>query len=523
MPADHDRQVALVAAMRRPAFYPHETAAEIRLVQTHLSYVLLTGPYAYKISKAVQFSFVDYRSLAQRRHFCEEEIRLNRLYAPDLYIDTVPIFETEKGFSMEPSDGPAIEYAVQMHQFQDEDLLSRVFERGALTSDDVDFIARQIARFHKEGDASHEIAAFGAPEAVRAIVEDNFKLLDDFIGTLWSQADLDALRAYTDGVLNHSTDLLQQRVDEGRIRECHGDLHLGNICYYKGRIEFFDRIVFNDAFKNIDVFYDLAFLYMDLEYRDRPDLANELLNAYLEETNDFHGLPLLPFYACCRAIIRCKVLALKSAEEEVPEETRAAAGEEAKAYCALARRYAAATEHGMLVLMCGPSGSGKSTVAKHLAAQIGAVVIRSDAVRKHLAGHAPGEHAASIYTRGMTRRTYAFLIDEARRIGASGFPVVLDATFGEREHRERALGAFASVDVPVRIVRCRASEDTLRNRLESREGDISDADTAVLIRQLESFDELNDTERTIAIDLDTDRPINYKKLARAATQDESTK
>ncbi len=517
--ADHRRQALLVEAMRQPEFYPHDTEPEIRLVQTHLSYVLLTGPYAYKISKCVQFNFVDYSTLEKRRHFCEEELRLNRLYAPDLYIDVVPLFECEDGFSMTaPHADHAIEFAVQMRQFRAADLLLHVFERGELPEADVESIARRLARFHGEAKTDAAISKYGSPEAVAAMVQENYASLAPFAGRLWDEPELDALRLYTNRVLRDCSELLQRRVDDGRIRECHGDLHLENICYYDGRIEFFDRIVFNDAFKNIDVMYDLAFLYMDLEYRGRPDLANRLLNTYLEVTNDFEGAKLLRFYACCRAQIRSKVLALESAEDEIPATDRPALEREAKAYFALALQYAAPITIGSVTLMCGVSGSGKSSIARVLAARIGAVHIRSDAVRKHLAKASPPQPTSNIYTPEMTQRTYAYLVEGGARLACSGFPVVLDATFGQRTNRQQAVSVLRARGVAVQIVRCVADAETLRQRVENRTGDISDADASVLERQLNVFEALDDAERLLAIELDTTQPIDYDALTTSEAQ-----
>lgn len=507
MPADHDRQIVLVAAMRRPAFFPHETDPEIRLVQTHLSYVLLTGPYAYKINKCVRFSFADYSTLENRRHFCEEEIRLNRLYAPDLYLDVVGIYEETGNFTLSSTGRDPIEYAVRMRQFRDEDLLLQVFERGELPGADVEFIARRIAEFHRDAATDAAIAAYGAPDRVAAVARDNLEILARFTDGLWSTDGVERLRRFVEDAVQKNADLLSRRVEEGRVRECHGDLHLGNICYYDDKIEFFDRIVFNDAFKNIDVMYDLAFLYMDFEYRCRPDLANRLLNVYLEASNDFDGIRLMRFYACCRAQVRAKVFALESGEEEISADQIPEIEREAKAYFDLALQYAADPGPATVTIMCGVSGSGKSTVARELAAIDGAICFRSDTVRKHL-----GEGAANIYTREMTQRTYTFLTEVGVHLAAAGYSVILDATYMNRSLRQQTVVSCRARGIDVRILHCTADSATMERRVRERTGDVSDADVNVLGKQLEGFEPLTAGEQAIATKIDTTRRVDYSKL-----------
>jgi uncharacterized protein len=503
---DHDTQAALIDAMRRPAFYPHDTAPQIRLVQTHLSYVLLTGPFAYKINKAVDLGFADYSTLEKRRHFCNEEIRLNRLYAPDLYVDVVPIHEGANGFSLEANESEPLEYAVKMRQFRDQDLLLHVFERGELTRDAVEFIARRIAQFHENAVTDAEIAVYGKPEAVAGVVYDNLDSIAQSVGSRWPKDQFDRLFRNSLNQLNRYRVLLAQRAAHGFVRECHGDLHLGNICYFEGQIEFFDRIVFNDAFKNIDVMYDLAFLYMDLEYRGRADFANRLLNVYLEETNDFEGVRLLRFYAGCRAQIRAKVLAIEADEKEIPDAERPEMNREAKAYFDLAFQYAEETPPAPVTIMCGVAGSGKSTVAREYAMRSGAVCLRSDAVRKLLAK--PGDKP---YTDEMTERTYAFLIDEGLTLAKAGFPAVLDATFLQRDWRMRAIEACRSHNLSVRIFHCNADLDTLKTRVKTRVGDKSDANVSVLEMQLDAFEPFGEVERAHVTELDTTKPVDYSQ------------
>jgi len=501
----HTRQLALVKAMLDPAFYPHETEAEIGHVQTHLSHVLLTGPYAYKINKAIDLGFVDYSTLEKRGHSCSEEVRLNQLYAPDLYLDVVSIYQSDKGFSLVSDASTLVEYAVKMREFRQEDLLVHALEDNELSAQDVEFMARQLGRFHAEAKADAEISAYGSPECVASVAVDTLEVLRSQEGDLFTEEDYACLYRFTQEALGSLRGLLLDRVKNGRIRECHGDLHLNNICRYRGKIEFFDRIVFNEAFKNIDVMYDLAFLYMDFEYRRRPDLANRFLNVYLEQSNDFHGVPLLRFYACCRALIRAEVLAIEAREEEVPEAERPGIEREAQAHFMLGLRYAKAASPARVTIMCGLSGSGKSTVARELAARSAGIYIRSDAVRKHLADSNEG-----LYTEAMNEKTYGFVIQQGVQLAVEGYPVFLDATFSTRAFRQRALGACREHGLEFRIVYCAADHETLEHRLQTRTEDISDADTEVLRVQFEAFESLDEDESGIVVD--TRHPIDYERL-----------
>ncbi len=508
--------------MQQPEFYPHETEPEIRLVQTHLSYVLLTGPYAYKVSKCVRLNFVDYSTLSARKHFCEEEVRLNRLYAPDLYVDVVPFYGAAGSFSMSPTaKSEPVEFAVRMHQFEDRNLLQHVFDRGELAADDIQFVAKQIARFHLEAATSDAISKYGAPSLVAKMLDDVYESLGSFAASLWTARELETMRKSTNRVVRARDNLLAKRAAEGFVRECHGDLHLGNICYFKGRIEFFDRIVFNDAFKNIDVFYDLAFLYMDLEYRRRPDLANVLLNTYLEATNDFGGVLLLAFYTGCRALIRANVSAIESEEPEYPTNLRPEAEQEAKAHFSLAMRYAERPAHANATIMCGVSGSGKSTVAAEIAARTGAIRIRSDAVRNHLTAALSDADSETKYGRRMTEQTYAYMIDRGVELAEAGYPVVLDATFGERQFRRQAIARFETRNIPARFVICDADRKTLQRRVSEREGDLSDADEHVLEHQLEQFEMLEPSEIALATVVDTGGPIDYVALSNPDASERS--
>ncbi|MEK7793473.1 MAG: adenylyl-sulfate kinase, partial [Candidatus Hydrogenedentota bacterium] len=302
----------LVAAMSRPEFYSHPVRPPIQVRQTHISYVFLTGDFAYKIKKPVDFGFLDFSTLEQRRHFCEEELRLNRIFAPALYVDVLPIYKRTAQFSFSPAvDSDIVEYALRMRQFREEDLWENVFDRGGLGDSHVTEITGVLVQLHAKARADEYVAQFGAPRLVRKVAEETFLQVSRNVGHLRNADFLRPAEAFAERFLQVHAGLFQRRVNEKRIRECHGDLHLRNICFFEGAIQLFDRIEFNEEFRNIDVVYDLAFLVMDLADRGRRDLANLLWNTYVEESGDYEGALLMRFYAMMRALIRVKVLLLQ--------------------------------------------------------------------------------------------------------------------------------------------------------------------------------------------------------------------
>ncbi|MEX2016685.1 MAG: AAA family ATPase, partial [Candidatus Hydrogenedentales bacterium] len=417
----------LIACMGGAGFYPHPAGAGVEVIQTHISYVFLAGDYAYKVKKPVRFEFLDFSTLDKRRHYCEEELRLNRLYAPELYLDVLPIRQNAAGeFILGGSDAGAtiVEYTLQMRRFAE--TLLDVHQRGGLTHDHASAIGRELARLHACAHTDAHVASFGGAIRMRAIAEENFRIARRFIGDTESDADAALKERFTASLFARWGDVLDARRDGGRVRECHGDLYLSNICVLRDAngesggdaLRFFDRIEFNDQFKNIDVMYDLAFLLMDLRFRGRTDLAAIVLNTYLEQSGDYRGALLRPLFELIRANIRGAMLSLKSAEPEVSADDRVNAREEARAYFQLAVGYAT-PPRGKLILMCGISGSGKTTVARALAPRLAAVHVRADALRKHLAGVPLDERGdASLYSDDHTARTYDELIDVGAQLAA---------------------------------------------------------------------------------------------------------
>lgn len=496
---------ALIQQMLQPDFYPHGVQTPIQLLQTHISYVLLTGDYAYKVKKPVNFGFLDFSCPKRRQHYCQEELRLNARWAPDLYLEVLPISEHPAGrYRLGASNGhPVVEHALKMRQFPQESLFSHLFEAGQLTATDLEALGRQTAAFHQQADHSDEIRQFGSLTMIRRTLDGNYQASLPYIGRAQTQPQYEETRQFTDSFLVDHSRWFERRQREGKIRECHGDLHLGNVCRYQNQIRAFDCIEFNDEFRCIDVLYDAAFMVMDLEFRGRTDLAYAFLNTYLEYTCDYWGAVLLPFYCSVRAYVRAKVNSLILDDPGLTPSQLASAQEVAAAYYRQAWAYGRPRQ-GRLLVMSGHSGSGKSTVARHLAQTLGAIHIRSDAVRKHLAGiplHQRGDD--SLYTSEMTDLTYTQLQELGLFLASQGLTVILDARYDRQVQRQGILIQAAGRNLPVHILHCHAPLEVLAQRLDKRQGDIADATSDLLAHQLRALEPFTEQEQPLVIGVDT--------------------
>jgi len=503
----------LIEAMLQPGFYDH-VVQSVQLIQTHISYVFLTGEFAYKVKKPVNFGFLDFSSLDKRQFFCQEELRLNKRLAPDLYLAVLPIYSHNDRFSFASNNSEPIEYVVKMRQFPQEQLLINLFERGELTFEHITTIGRQIAQFHQIAATNEHINQFGTSQAMAKVAEDNYNHTKSYIGRGQTQFQFDQTRQYTDCFFKEHQADFNLRIAQNKIRECHGDLHLKNICLWQNQIQIFDCIEFNEPFRNSDVLYDIAFLFMDLEFRGRPDFANRLLNVYLEETNDYEGLMFMPLFCSMRAYIRAKVTSFLLDDPNIPDDAKTIAQQEASAYYQLAYKYTQKNSNSpQVILTCGLSGAGKSTIARQVAVRLNAIHIRSDAIRKHLAGISLKERGdQSIYSAEMTQGTYDRLLELAQLLTEQGFTVILDAKYDRFYLRQKVR---EGVKFPIKIIHCVADMDILAERLERRaqeKSDIADATTDLLAKQQLEFETFSPSEIDHVIPLNTDQQIDYDGL-----------
>ena len=485
-------QTALIAALLQPGRYPHP-ATTVEHLQTHISHVLLAGDYAYKIKKPLNLGFLDFTSLERRKYYCEEELRLNGRLAPEIYLDCLPISGEPAHPVLGSEAGAAIDYAVRMRRFPQDALLDRVLAAGRLEPRHLDALARRLAEFHRAIAVADPAAPFGAPARVRQ------PMLDDFTHTrplLADPTDLDVLAAVERWTLAASKRLwprLAERKAGGWIRECHGDLHLGNMVLAEdGHVVIFDCIEFNDDLRWIDVINDLAFLTMDLRFRGAGPFAQRVLNTYLEYSGDFAGAALLSYYQVYRAMVRAKINAIQASQDGVPETARAIARDQCSAYLSLARALTRELAPFLLITH-GVSGSGKSRRTGQLLEGFpGAIRIRSDVERKRLFGLGPLDNSGSalgrgLYTPDASARTYQRLHDLADGLLVAGHPVLVDATFMKRAHRQPFRELAARRGVPFILLDCTAAPDTLRARVAARHArgdDTAEADVEVLERQL---------------------------------------
>lgn len=513
----------LIAALRDPACYPHPAEA-IEVIETHISMVVLAGDFAYKLKKPVDFGFLDFRTLAARRQFCEEEVRINRRTAPQLYLDVVALRGTPDAPRFDGND-PVIEYAVRMRRFPDDALLVHRVGRGEMDGAMAATLGTEIATFHADVARADAASAFGDPDQVLASAVQNFAQMLALPFAPATRERLSWLRDWTAREFDRLRPVIAARRRDGFVRECHGDLHLGNIAWIDGGPVLFDAIEFNADFRWIDVMSDLAFVLMDLLDHDLAPLAAGCLDAYLAANGDFAGVAILRFHIVYRAMVRAKIAALRAHQSGVSSDDQSHLARECAGYLDLARGVAGDNRPALL-LMHGLSGTGKSVVAGALIERIGAIRVRSDVERKRLHGLAATARSGSatnagLYSATASEATYEHLLGLARTVLEAGWPVIIDAAFLRQADRARFLALAESRAVPFAIVACRAPEATLRERIVRRAAmgtDPSEAGLDVLARQIATAEPLTDTEQRWAVDVDTTKDDLTDVLGRIAAR-----
>lgn len=506
-----------IRALMNPALYDHPVSG-FELVETHISWVLLTGSFAYKIKKPVDLGFLDFTTLAKRRHYCNEELRLNRRLAPHLYLDVVAI----TGAPERPAIGGAgapIEYAVKMRQFDNALELDKMIRGQGIGRDVVAALARVIARFHAAAEAADAASMWGDPDRVLEPVIENFDQLDALSLSAQDSAFTGHLRAWSIDAHHALAPRLAQRKRHGCVRECHGDLHLGNIALIDGDPVPFDCLEFNPALRWIDVISEIAFLFMDLDYHERPDLALRFLNDYLHHGGDYSGLACLRYYLVYRAMVRAKVAGIR-AGQCVNRDDRNALLDQMRRHVALAETYTR-ERRAALIITHGLSGCGKTTLTDDLLAPCHALRVRSDVERKRLHGLTPEARSASapaagIYGRDASRMTYGRLAESAAAIIGAGFTAIVDATFLERARRDRFRELARELDAPFLMLDITAPEAELRARIGHRmsnAGDASEAGLEILSLQLRNRDPLGQDERVDTLAIDTGLRVDGHTIA----------
>lgn len=503
---------AMLEALQRSESYPPGEGGPIELLQTHISWVFLTPEHAYKLKKPLKNNFLDYSTPALREVCCREELRLDSRYAGDLYLGVVPVVRLGGQWRVEPdadqlAAGQVVDFAVKMKRFPANSLLSDRLRCGQPMSDALLKLADRLADFHQQAARVEPDSALGRPERIVARARDNFSVVTEAPElTAENRQQLDQLAMWTDQSFESHRERLVGRRSAGFVRECHGDLHAGNIVDWHGELVPFDGIEFCDELRWIDVLSDLAFLAMDLTARGRPGLAWMVLNRYLERSGDYHDLSLLRWYQVYRAMVRSKVAVLMA--QQLAEGTEA--WRRALADCRHFLQVASELSHGsapQLVITFGVSGSGKSTASGGWLESHGGIRVRSDVERKRLAGMSsewrPAPHQLSqLYSPEMTARTYQRLEELATDIIKAGYSAMVDAAFLKRSQRQQFAGLAERLGVSMAILACEAPPEQLRARLLARSAagaDPSDADVEVLEAQLQSLEPLQADEAAAVI------------------------
>lgn len=481
----------LIDSLGEPSIWP-DHPEQVNIIETHISWVLLTRDFAWKIRKPVHFDFLDFSTLELRRHFSEEELRLNRRTAPELYLKVVPICGNCDAPEIDGTGEP-IEFTVKMRRFEQSQLLSHLAEENQIRVEHIDELAEHVAAFHHTIPSANTQSDFGLPRDIHQNALDNFSAIEQFSkGCHIRTESVHRLRNWTETEFHRLANVFEQRRVDGFIRECHGDLHLRNIVELESGPCLFDSLEFNEKLRWIDVISEIAFLIMDLEERQLEHFARRFLNRYLELTGDYAGLQVLRYYLVYRAMVRAKVDMIQVKGSQDDEYRQGRLLDEFRGYLSVAR-HDAREFRPAIVIMHGYSGSGKTTFSQQLVENSHAIRIRSDVERKRLFGVAETERveesaAEQLYSHSASQQTYERLATLTEYIMNAGFPAVVDAAFLDAGLRDRFCELAKRLNVPFRIVSCAASSKELQNRLSMRQArarDASDAGVAVLKQQLE--------------------------------------
>lgn len=472
------------------ASYPHHPP-QVRMVQTHASWVFIAPPFVYKVKKPVNLGFLDFSTLELRHVDCEHELSLNRRLAHDIYLGLETIRESD-GTLHFGEEGEIVEWAVKMREMEPRWFLKRLMKEDAVGTEEMDRVIEKLRAFYTTQPPLPTNAVQTAGEHLRQWTEDNFATSSGFVGQSLSMQALDAIAHYTREFFFRQGSLLASRIEDGWIRDCHGDLHLEHIHLSPDAVHIYDCIEFNTDFRHIDVACDIAFLAMDLDFNDRPDLARYIVERFSEILRDDGMAPLMDFYKCYRACVRGKVESLHAKAETAAEAEKRASLQLARRYFQQALQYAIAGSRPRAFVFMGKVASGKSALAEALGRETGWTVLSSDCLRKTLTGtplnhRGTAEDRAALYSPEMNRRTYDLLFEQAFTSLRSGHCVILDATFSKRADRDALKERLKSEGCDAMWIEAHASESVVRERLLERDED----ETVVSDARLEDYKRLS--------------------------------
>jgi hypothetical protein len=527
--------------MFRPEFYPNRPE-HVEFIQTHISYIFIAGDYVYKVKKAVDFDFLDFTTIERRRFYCNEELRLNRRLAPDVYLDVLEIGEDARGNILLGKGERVVDYAVLMKKLPQDRMLQTLLHQRKIGRPAMDAVARKLVYFHAHAATGGNIDEIGGVETIHRNHDENFEETRNYINTTIPEYQYRFIKYYAYDFMARYQALLAKRVKDHKIRDCHGDLHLEHICiidsdtrpkeasepgnyHSPDDIIIFDCIEFNERFRYEDVASEVAFLAMDLDYNGYPDYADAFVSAYIRHSDDREIGSLQNFYKCYYAYVRGKVTSFRLDDSSTSQADREEEIRTASRYFDLAFTYSGRLEKPTLILMAGLTGTGKSVLAKSLAPRIGADIIRTDVLRKEILYMAPADRhpeafGKGIYSDEITRKTYDRALELALEKLAEGKSVIIDASYKSRADRQEALAEAERLKADFFVIECICPEDIIKERLDLRmsdKGEASDGRWEIYLTQKEAFERITEIPENSHIIISTSltpEACTYKALQR---------
>lgn len=507
----------LITGLLTKGSFGHSTQ-KLELIETHISWVILTGEYVYKIKKPVNLGFLDFSTLVNRHHYCNEELRINSRLAPQLYLAVVTITGTIEKPVINGA-GDALEYAVKMKQFPQDVQLDRMLLNDKLSELHIDALANSVAEFHLKCDISNELSEYGTPKILFAPVVENFLQIAQQQNFNFDANKLDQLQQWSKDFFHLNEARFSKRKSNNFIRECHGDMHLGNIAFWNKEILIFDGLEFDKKLRWIDVISEIAFIVMDLEHRDQYKFARRFLNLYLEITGDYDGVTLLDFYLVYRAMVRAKVSCIQAQQQSKNKILQQQLTQNYNDHINLALSYIEQKQPS-LIITHGFSGSGKTILSQTILEQVAIIRLRSDVERKRLFGldimsNSNSTTNDNIYSSNATEKTHQRLFKLASAILNKGRSVIIDATFLSREYRQQASELAKQNKAHFYILDCQVSEKILLQRIAKRiqlNNDASEANKTVLENQLLHHDSLTDKELAYTTKINTGEELENSEL-----------
>ena len=492
---DTNRLEQLLQFMGQPESYPHKPA-EVEHIQTHISHVFMAGTFVYKLKKPVDFGFLDYSTLENRRKYCRRELELNRRLTNDIYLGIVPIVWRDEDFVIadaEEADGSVVEYAVKMRRLPQQYFLHTFLEDDSLTLDHLDRVAQKLADFYRNQEPDEKILQYGTIDRIKVNTDENFEQTKPFIGQTIEQPAYEAIQYFTDHYFEQRKSLFQRRIDDGCIVDGHGDLHLEHIHITQQNVQIYDCIEFNDRFRYGDWAVDLAYLAMDLDFNSRWTESRYFIKKMAQKLEDPDLPQLLDFYKCYRAYVKGKVKSLQSAEDEVPKDEREKATQTAARYFDLSLRYALLGSKPAVLAFMGRVGTGKSTLARHLQQRLRISRYSTDRIRKAMANlplhrRTPAVRRDELYSASMSARTYQALMERAEATLQKGESVILDGTFNSKSSRKRLQQLASEQEVPLIVIEAQVPDEVIKQRLRDRD----QQDQVVSDARLEDFEKLDE-------------------------------